>query len=68
MRSGVKDSGFTVMNTLDLMKSGYGTKLGYYFTSDAVLSLSYDLHNYQEIYHDEDGTASVATLSFSYGF
>ena len=68
MRSGVKDSGFTVANTLDLMKDGYGTKLGYYFTPSAVLSLSYDLNNYQEIYHDVDGTSSVATLSFSYGF
>ena len=68
MRSGVKDSGFTVANTLDLMKSGYGTKIGYYFTPSAILSLSYDLNNYREIYLTEDGTNSVATASFSYGF
>ena len=68
MRSGVKDSGFTVINTLDLMKSGYGAKIGYYFTPTALLSLSYDLNNYREVNLLEDGTNSVATASFSYKF
>ncbi|HIP20237.1 MAG TPA: hypothetical protein EYG70_03845, partial [Sulfurimonas sp.] len=44
MATGVKDSGFTVINTVDLMQTGYGAKFGYYFTPSAILSLSYDVN------------------------
>jgi len=68
MRTGVKDSGLTVINTLDLMKTGYGATAGYYFTPSAILSVSYDLSNYREYNTQADGTSSVAALSFTYKF
>jgi len=68
MVSGVKDSGMTVINTLDLMKIGYGTKVGYYFTPDAILSVSYDINSYEEVDLNEEGKNSVIMASFYYGF
>lgn len=68
MRTGVKDGGFTVANTLDLMKTGYGTKIAYHFTKKALLSLSYDINNYREYGKTQDGSNSVAVASFSYEF
>lgn len=68
MVSGVKDSGFTVINTQDLMQTGYGAKLGYYFTPSAILSLSYDVNNYEEVNLVEAGSSSVVMASFYYGF
>lgn len=66
MKTGVKDGGMTVFNTLDLMKSGYGVKLGYYVTANAVFSLSYAQNSYIEYRLQEDGVNSVAAASFSY--
>ena len=68
MVSGVKDSGFTVINTVDLMQTGYGAKFGYYFTPSAILSLSYDVNNYEEVNLVQAGTSSVGMASFYYGF
>ncbi|MDF1878928.1 hypothetical protein JHD46_04665 [Sulfurimonas sp. SAG-AH-194-C20] len=67
MVSGVKDSGFTVTNTVDLMKTGFGAKLGYYVTPRAVLSFSYDMNIYEEV-DLVQGSSSVSMLSFYYGF
>jgi len=73
MRTGVKDGGFTVFNTLDLYKDGFDIKLGYYITKDAVVSVSYSQNNYEEF--DEisatmldEGTNSVTVATFSYTF
>jgi len=73
MRTGVKDSGFTVFNTLDLFNNGFDVKLGYYLTPKAVLSVSYGENNYKE--YDEisvgvldEGTNSVTMATFSYTF
>lgn len=68
MRSGIIDSGFTVANTLDLIKNGYGGKVGYSFTPTAVLSVGYDVNNFREYGAVEDGNNAVAIASFSYGF
>lgn len=68
MMTGVKDSGFTVINTQDLMKTGYGAKMGYYFTPAAILSLSYDVNNYEEVNLVAEGSNSVVMASFYYGF
>ncbi len=68
MVTGVKDSGFSVINTQDLMKTGYGVKFGYYFTPTTILSLSYDVNNYEEIDLVEQGSSSVVMASFYYGF
>ena len=72
-RTIVKDSGMTVFNTLDLMKDGWSVKLGYYFTKDAVFSLSYGENTYREFDQalsliTQDNTSSVALASFSYSF
>ena len=68
MRSGVKDGGFTVFNTLDLSKSGFNAKLGYYLTSAAIVSLSYAQNNYIEYGFSEENTNRVALASLSYSF
>jgi hypothetical protein len=73
MRSGVRDGGFTVFNTLDLIKDGYDLKLGYYITPKAVVSLKYGRQNYEEysvITEDmlDEGTYSVTVATFSYTF
>ena len=68
MRSGIIDSGFTVANTLDLIKNGYGGKVGYSFTPTAVLSVGYDVNSFREYGALEDGSNTVAIASFSYGF
>ena len=73
MRTGVRDSGFTVFNTLDLVKNGFDVKLGYYITPNASLSLSHAQHNSEE--YDiitqtmlDEGTYSVTVLTFSYTY
>jgi hypothetical protein len=73
MRTGVKDGGMTVFNTLDLMNDGFDIKLGYYITPKAVLTISYGQNNYEEF--DEitatmldEGTNSVTTVALSYTF
>jgi hypothetical protein len=68
MRTGVKDGGMTVFNTLDLMKNGYSTKLGYYITKNAVASISYTQNTYTEYGLVVDNTNSVAIASLNYSF
>jgi hypothetical protein len=68
MISGVKDGGNTVFNTKDILKSGYGIKLGYYITPSMVLSAGYDRNNYREYQSIQDGSFNVASLTFSYTF
>ena len=68
MRTGVKDSGMTVYNTLDLLKNGYSIKLGYYINKDFIISASYSLNSYEEYGKVVDGTASVAVATLSYSF
>jgi len=73
MRTGVKDGGATVMNSLDLMKDGFDVKMGYYLSASAIISLSYGENNYQEYTAFpasllEDGTNSVATIAYSQSF
>ncbi|MBA1438595.1 MAG: hypothetical protein FAF05_06365 [Epsilonproteobacteria bacterium] len=68
MKTGVKDGGLTVMNTLDLMKNGYGFGVGYYLIPSGTLSLNYELNNYREYKMQEDGMSAVASFSFAYKF
>ncbi len=73
MRTGVKDGGLTVYNTLDLMKNGYEVQLGYYLGTNAVVTLSYAEHTYSEFDQtfstlSSDNTSKVALVSFSYSF
>jgi len=73
MRTGVRDSGFTVFNTLDLIKDGVDIKLGYYITPNATVSLSYAKNNSEE--YDivsqamlDEGSYSVTVATFSYTY
>ena len=73
MRSGVKDGGFTVYNTKDLLKSAYTAKVGYYFTPKLEADISYARNNYQEYYATTlvllpEGTSSIAVISMSYSY
>ena len=73
MRSGVKDAGFTVYNTKDLLRSAYTAKLGYYFTPKLEADISYTKNNYEE--YDAanlallpEGSNSIAVISMSYSY
>lgn len=71
MKSGIKDGGITVYNSLDLMKTGYGAKLGYYISSDLITTLSYSRNNYEEYKITDYGSEStnsaiIATLSYRF--
>ncbi len=68
MISGVKDSGMTVYNTIDLMKKGFEAKAGYYFKSNMIGSISYGKNYYREYRQTEDTTNSVLLATFSYSF
>jgi len=73
MRSGVKDGGFTVYNTKDLLKDAYSAKLGYYFTPKLEADVSYTYNNYQEYDANNlvllpQGSSSIAVISMSYSY
>ena len=73
MRTGVKDGGFTVFNTLDLLNDGFDVKLGYYLTPNATVSISYGENNYEEFDQGtatmlDEGTNSVTVATFSYTY
>lgn len=67
-RTGVKDRGNTVFNSLDLMKTGYNLKVGYYLKPNAVLTFSYGANTYREYKASSDGTNNVMVTSLSYNF
>ena len=73
MRSGVKDGGFTVYNTKDVLRSAYSAKLGYYFTSKIEADVSYTHNNYEE-YNAvtlgllPEGSSAITVVSMSYSF
>ena len=68
MRSGVKDRGMTVYNSLDLMKTGYGANLGYYITKGFTVGVSYSRNNYVEEFLTKDTTNNIALLNMNYRF
>jgi len=68
MRSGVKQGGLAVYNSLDLMKYGVKVKLGYYLTPALVANLSYSANSYQEYSLSEDTFNSITVASLNYRF
>lgn len=68
MKTGIKDGGNTVYNTKDLLKNGYGLKLGYYITPSMILSAGYERNNYREYESTKDGSFDVGLLTFTYTF
>jgi hypothetical protein len=68
MISGVRDGGNTVINNKDILKTGYGVKLGYYFNANNLLTIGYEVNNYREYLSTEDGSYSVALLTYTYTF
>jgi hypothetical protein len=68
MRTGVKDAGYTVFNTLDMMKDGLAVKLGYYIKKNMLLNLSYGENNYIEYEKNQENKNNTTILSFKYGF
>jgi len=67
-RTGVKDGGSTVFNSLDLMKTGYNLKVGYYLKPNTILTFSYGANTYREYKASSDGTNNVMVTSLSYNF
>ena len=68
MRSGVKDGGNSVVNTLDLQKYGAKVGFGYYFTKDVIFSLSYSINDYIEYSLTKEALYDVAVAKLSYRF
>ena len=68
MKTGVKDSGFTVYNSRDLLKTGYSLKVGYYAKKNLTLSASYSINTFEEDGKTEDGSNSVIVATLSYSF
>lgn len=68
MQVGVKDSGFTVYNTFDTLKEGYGVKFGYYFKKSLSISLSLNVDRCLEYRKTEDGSRYSGIASLSYNF
>ena len=72
MRTGVKDNGFTVYNTLDLVKNGYSAKVG--ISLDALtLAFGYVSNTYREydpnrVVITKDNTNSLYFTTISIGF
>ncbi len=68
MKTGVKDSGNTVYNSQDLLKTGYGIKLGYYLQPNAILSVGYSSNTYREDGASQDGTNNIVVTTLNYTF
>jgi len=73
MISGVRDNGYTAFNTKDVIKNSYGVKLGYYFNPSNLLTIGYDVNNYQEYSpinagYLDNGSFSVASFTYTYTY
>ena len=68
MKTGVKDGGYTVFNTKDLMKDGYSLKLGYFVNKSLSLSASYANNNFKETGQTEDTSNDIIVGTLSYSF
>ncbi len=68
MRSGIKNSGISLYNSLNLMKYGLALKLGYYLTPALVASVSYSTNVYQEYSLTKDTRNSIGVASLNYRF
>ena len=71
MKSGVKDTGLSVYNSLDLIKSGYSAKVGYYINTDLITTFSYGVNSYKEYritHYGNKAENSVAVATLSYRF
>ena len=68
MKSGVKDGGNTVYNTKDLLKNGYGVKIGYFIKPNLTIDASYGVNTFKEFGKTQDGQNKVAAMSLNYSF
>ena len=68
MISGVRDNGYTAFNTKDVIKNSYGMKLRYYFNPNNLLTIGYDVNNYQEYLAIDEGSFSVASFTYTYTY
>jgi len=68
MKTGVKDGGIVVYNSLDLKKSGYSLRVGYYLKNHFIISASYGIDSYREYLKSEDAKNDTALFSLSYRY
>lgn len=68
MKTGVKDGGMVVYNTLDLEKSGYTLQVGYFLKNNFTMSASYGIENAKEYLKSEDANNATALFSLSYRY
>lgn len=68
MKSGVKDGGFTVYNTKDIIKDGYSIKVGYNAIENFSFSMSYAVNNFIEHGQTEETSNDVLVFSWNMNF
>ena len=68
MRTTLRDGGLSVYNSLDLMKNGYGVKMGYYLNKNITLSASASFHTVAVYEEEVDTTNRVLAATLSYSF
>ena len=68
MKSGLLDGGHTAYNTKDLIKSGYGIKLGYIAKPNLSFDIGFASNIVQEDGLTTEGTTSVVSASLNYTF
>ena len=68
MKVGVKDSGHSVYNLKDLMKSGYGLKVGYFLKKNLTLDVGYSKNTFQENGFTEDTSNQIFVTTLNYNF
>ena len=68
MKVGVKDSGHSVYNLKDLMKNGYGLKVGYFLKKNLTLDVGYNNNTFQENGFTQDTSNQIFVTSLNYNF
>lgn len=68
MKSGLLDGGHTAYNTQDLIKTGYGIKVGYIAKPNLSFDIGFSSNVVQEDGLTTDGTTSVISASLNYTF
>ena len=68
MKSGVKEGGLSVYNSLDLMQDGISLSLGYYVTPSFITSISYNYSFYEEAFLDKPTSTDTFSANLNYRF
>ena len=68
MKAGVKDGGHSVYNLKDLVKDGYGLKVGYFLKKNLTFDIGYNKNNFQENGFTQDTSNEILVTTLNYSF